>query len=165
MPYTRGAEHSRPAPAVRAEARRLVAQGAREITLLGQNVNAWHGAGPDGTEQGLGALIRQLSTIPELRRIRYTTSHPRDMDDDLIAAHADVPALMPFLHLPVQSWLGPRAGGDEPAPHRRSGLYLRTNRATARRRAPTSRSPPTSSSATPARPRRISGRPSTWSKR
>jgi tRNA-2-methylthio-N6-dimethylallyladenosine synthase len=103
VPYTRGAEQSRPAAAVLAEARRLVAQGAREITLLGQNVNAWHGAGPDGTALGLGALIRVLAATPELRRIRYTTSHPRDMDDDLIAAHAEVPALMPFLHLPVQS--------------------------------------------------------------
>ncbi len=103
VPYTRGTEHSRPTAAVLAEARRLVAQGTREITLLGQNVNAWHGAGPDGTELGLGALIRALADIPELKRIRYTTSHPRDMDDDLIAAHAEVPALMPFLHLPVQS--------------------------------------------------------------
>jgi len=103
VPYTRGAEQSRPAAAVLAEARRLVAQGTQEITLLGQNVNAWHGAGPDGTEQGLGALIRALAAIPELKRIRYTTSHPRDMDDDLIAAHAEVPELMPFLHLPVQS--------------------------------------------------------------
>jgi tRNA-2-methylthio-N6-dimethylallyladenosine synthase len=103
VPYTRGAEQSRPAAAVLAEARRLVAQGTREVSLLGQNVNAWHGVGPDGTEQGLGALIRTLAAIPELKRIRYTTSHPRDMDDDLIAAHAEVPALMPFLHLPVQS--------------------------------------------------------------
>ncbi len=103
VPYTRGAEVSRPAAAVLAEARRMVALGTREITLLGQNVNAWHGAGPDGTEKGLGALIRELAAIPELKRIRYTTSHPRDMDNDLIAAHADVPALMPFLHLPVQS--------------------------------------------------------------
>jgi tRNA-2-methylthio-N6-dimethylallyladenosine synthase len=103
VPYTRGAEASRPASAVLGEARRLVAGGAREITLLGQNVNAWHGAGPDGREWGLGQLIRALADVPGLLRIRYTTSHSRDMDADLIAAHAEVPALMPFLHLPVQS--------------------------------------------------------------
>ncbi len=103
VPYTRGAEASRPAGAVIAEARRLVAAGAREITLLGQNVNAWHGEAPDGGTWGLGRLIRALADIPGLARIRYTTSHPRDMDDDLIDAHGQVPALMPFLHLPVQS--------------------------------------------------------------
>jgi tRNA-2-methylthio-N6-dimethylallyladenosine synthase len=151
VPYTRGAEASRPAGAVIAEARRLVAAGAREITLLGQNVNAWHGLAPtggaghglaptggaghglaptggaghasplggaehgavpggnwqgeapDGGTWSLGRLIRELADIPGLIRLRYTTSHPRDMDDDLIAAHRDVPALMPFLHLPVQS--------------------------------------------------------------
>ena len=102
VPYTRGAEASRPAAAVLAEARRLVAQGAREITLLGQNVNAWHGDAPGGAWT-LGRLARELADIPGLLRIRYTTSHPRDMDDELIAAHRDVPALMPFLHLPVQS--------------------------------------------------------------
>ncbi len=103
VPYTRGAEASRPAAAVLAEARHLVAQGAREITLLGQNVNAWHGAGPDARDWGFGRLVRALADIPDLLRIRYTTSHPRDMGDDLIGAHAAVPALMPFLHLPVQS--------------------------------------------------------------
>jgi tRNA-2-methylthio-N6-dimethylallyladenosine synthase len=103
VPYTRGAEQSRPAAAVLAEARRLVAQGAREITLLGQNVNAWHGAAPDGGSWGLGRLLRELAGLPGLLRLRYTTSHPRDMDDALIAAHRDVPMLMPFLHLPVQS--------------------------------------------------------------
>jgi tRNA-2-methylthio-N6-dimethylallyladenosine synthase len=103
VPYTRGAEASRPVAAVLAEARRLVAQGAREITLLGQNVNALRGAGPNGTTWGLGRLIRALAEIEGLRRIRYTTSHPRDVDDELIAAHRDVDALMPFLHLPVQS--------------------------------------------------------------
>jgi tRNA-2-methylthio-N6-dimethylallyladenosine synthase len=103
VPYTRGAEQSRPMAAVLAEARRLVDLGAREITLLGQNVNAWHGAGPDGEPSTLGRLIRMLAEIPGLERIRYTTSHPRDVDDDLIAAHRDVPQLMPFLHLPVQS--------------------------------------------------------------
>ncbi len=103
VPYTRGAEQNRPEAAVLAEARRLVAQGAREITLLGQNVNAWHGAGTDGTPASLGRLVRRLADIPDLWRIRYTTSHPRDMDDGLIAAHAEVQQLMPFLHLPVQS--------------------------------------------------------------
>jgi tRNA-2-methylthio-N6-dimethylallyladenosine synthase len=103
VPYTRGAEYSRPAVDVLAEARRLVALGAREVTLLGQNVNAYHGAGPDGRDWGLARLIAELAGIPGLLRIRYTTSHPRDMDDALIAAHRDIPALMPFLHLPVQS--------------------------------------------------------------
>jgi tRNA-2-methylthio-N6-dimethylallyladenosine synthase len=103
VPYTRGAEFSRPARAILAEARRLIASGAREITLLGQNVNAYHGAGPDGAEWGLGRLIRDLAALPGLARLRYTTSHPGDMKDELILAHRDVPALMPFLHLPVQS--------------------------------------------------------------
>ena len=103
VPYTRGAEFSRPVAAIVAEAERLVALGAREITLLGQNVNAWHGEGPDGRAWTLGRLARRLAEIEGLARIRYTTSHPRDMDDDLIAAHGDTPALMPFLHLPVQS--------------------------------------------------------------
>ncbi|WP_459695621.1 tRNA (N6-isopentenyl adenosine(37)-C2)-methylthiotransferase MiaB [Acidisoma sp. C75] len=103
VPYTRGAEASRPARSVIEEARRLIARGAREITLLGQNVNAYHGEGPDGRDWGLGRLIRALAELDGLARIRYTTSHPRDMGEDLIAAHAEVPALMPFLHLPVQS--------------------------------------------------------------
>ncbi len=103
VPYTRGMEASRPAAAILSEARRLVGQGTREITLLGQNVNAWHGDGPDGRPRTLGWLMRTLAEIPDLLRIRYTTSHPRDMDDDLIAAHADTPKVMPFLHLPVQS--------------------------------------------------------------
>jgi len=103
VPYTRGAELSRPVERVLAEARGLVARGVVEITLLGQNVNAYHGAGPDGREWGLGRLIRALAGIEGLARIRYTTSHPNDMDDDLIAAHAEVPALMPYLHLPVQA--------------------------------------------------------------
>lgn len=103
VPYTRGAEMSRPVAAILSEARRLVAQGSREITLLGQNVNAWHGVGADGEPATLGVLVRLLAKLPGLDRIRYTTSHPRDMDDDLIAAHGEVPELMPFLHLPVQS--------------------------------------------------------------
>jgi len=103
VPYTRGAEYSRPAVQVLDEARRLVRDGVREITLLGQNVNAYHGEGPGGRNWGLGELIRWLAELPGLARIRYTTSHPRDVDDDLVAAHREVPQLMPFLHLPVQS--------------------------------------------------------------
>jgi tRNA-2-methylthio-N6-dimethylallyladenosine synthase len=103
VPYTRGAEYSRPAAGVLAEARRMVAGGAREITLLGQNVNAYHGEAPGGGSWGLGRLIRELAGIDGLDRIRYTTSHPRDVDDELIAAHRDVSALMPYLHLPVQA--------------------------------------------------------------
>jgi tRNA-2-methylthio-N6-dimethylallyladenosine synthase len=97
VPYTRGGEWSRSPETIEAEARDLAAQGVREVTLLGQNVNAYAGEG------GLAALVRRLAAIPGLDRIRYTTSHPRDMDDALIAAHADVDALMPYLHLPVQS--------------------------------------------------------------
>ncbi len=103
VPYTRGAEHSRPAAAVLAEARRLVESGTREITLLGQNVNAYHGEGPGGETWGLGRLLFALAEIDGLARLRYTTSHPRDMDDELIAAHRDLAVLMPYLHLPVQS--------------------------------------------------------------
>jgi tRNA-2-methylthio-N6-dimethylallyladenosine synthase len=103
VPYTRGAEYSRPMAEVVAEARRLVAAGAREITLLGQNVNAYRGRAADGHSRGLGALVRHLAEIEGIDRIRYTTSHPCDVDDELVAAHRDVPQLMPFLHLPVQS--------------------------------------------------------------
>ncbi len=103
VPYTRGAEASRPADAIVAEATRLAGEGVRELTLLGQNVNAWHGEGEDGNASGLGALLFRLAEIPGIDRLRYTTSHPRDMDDALIAAHRDLPALMPYLHLPVQS--------------------------------------------------------------
>jgi tRNA-2-methylthio-N6-dimethylallyladenosine synthase len=103
VPYTRGAENSRPAAQILDEARQVIAQGTREITLLGQNVNAYHGEGPDGSTWGLGRLIRMLAELPGLDRIRYTTSHPRDVDEELVAVHRDVPQLMPFLHLPVQS--------------------------------------------------------------
>ena len=103
VPYTRGAEYSRPAKDILAEARRLVAGGARELTLLGQNVNAYHGESPDGGTWSLGRLARALAEEPGLERIRYTTSHPRDVDAELIAAHGELPQLMPFLHLPVQS--------------------------------------------------------------
>ena len=102
VPYTRGAEDSRPAAAVEAEARRLVAAGAREVVLLGQNVNAYHGAAEAG-ETDLAGLIGRLARIEGLERLRYTTSHPRDMTDALICAHGAEPKLMPFLHLPVQS--------------------------------------------------------------
>jgi len=103
VPYTRGAEVSRPAARILAEARDLVRRGVREITLLGQNVNGWHGEDGQGRAMGLGQLVRALAGIEGLERIRYTTSHPNDMTDELIAAHAEVPQLMPYLHLPVQS--------------------------------------------------------------
>ena len=104
VPYTRGAEFSRPASQILEEARRLIAGGTVEITLLGQNVNAWHGYDDkSGNSAGLGRLIRELAGLDGLKRLRYTTSHPLDMDDDLINAHRDVEALMPYLHLPVQS--------------------------------------------------------------
>ncbi len=103
VPYTRGAEFSRPVGQVLTEARQLVAQGAVEITLLGQNVNAYHGTDADGAELGLGGLIRRLAEIDGIARLRYTTSYPAEVDDALIAAHRDVPELMPYLHLPVQS--------------------------------------------------------------
>ena len=105
VPYTRGAEVSRPVDAVLAEARDLVERGVREITLLGQNVNAYHGLGPNGSNSdwGLAQLIWALNDIDGLERIRFTTSHPNDMGDDLIAAHGECAKLMPYLHLPVQS--------------------------------------------------------------
>jgi tRNA-2-methylthio-N6-dimethylallyladenosine synthase len=103
VPYTRGAEVSRPVAKIVAEAERLADAGVREITLLGQNVNAYHGEGADGRASTLGRLMHRLADIPGIVRLRYSTSHPRDMDDDLIAAHRELPALMPQLHLPVQS--------------------------------------------------------------
>ena len=103
VPYTRGAEVSRPVSQVIAEARGLVEAGVKEITLLGQNVNAYHGVDGVGRSVGLGELSYLLAEIPGLERLRYTTSHPRDMDDALIAAHRDLDILMPYLHLPVQS--------------------------------------------------------------
>jgi tRNA-2-methylthio-N6-dimethylallyladenosine synthase len=103
VPYTRGAEVSRGWNAILDEAKTLIDLGAREITLLGQNVNAWDGEDPKGRRQGLDGLIRALDRLPGLERIRYTTSHPNDMSEGLIAAHRDVGKLMPFLHLPVQS--------------------------------------------------------------
>jgi tRNA-2-methylthio-N6-dimethylallyladenosine synthase len=103
VPYTRGAEASRPAAGILAEAKRMVALGTREIALLGQNVNAYHGEGLDGATWSLARLLAALAEIPGLRRLRYTTSHPSDMTEELMLAHRDNPALMPFLHLPVQS--------------------------------------------------------------
>ncbi len=103
VPYTRGAEWSRPVAAVLAEARSLADRGVREVTLLGQNVNAYDGEGPNGKPFTLAKLAYALAEIPGLDRIRYTTSHPNDMSDELIAAHGDLDALMPYLHLPVQA--------------------------------------------------------------
>lgn len=103
VPYTRGAEFSRSASTILEEAKTLISKGAVEITLLGQNVNAYHGEAPDGSEWSLARLIYALAELDGLKRIRYTTSHPRDMDDELIRAHGEVEALMPYLHLPVQA--------------------------------------------------------------
>jgi tRNA-2-methylthio-N6-dimethylallyladenosine synthase len=103
VPYTRGAEVSRPVAKILAEVERLADAGVREITLIGQNVNAYHGEGPGGAAFTLGRLLQRLAEVPGIARLRYTTSHPRDVDDSLIAAHRDLPGLMPFLHLPVQS--------------------------------------------------------------
>ncbi len=103
VPYTRGAEASRPVAAILAEARRLLAGGAKELVLLGQNVNAYHGEGPDGRTWSLARLLAALAELDGVVRLRYTTSHPKDMSEDLIAAHGTIPALAPYLHLPVQS--------------------------------------------------------------
>jgi len=103
VPYTRGAEVSRSRQQIVDEARRLAENGVREITLLGQNVNAWHGSGPDGADWGLGELLFDLADVDGIERLRYTTSHPRDMDERLMEAHRDLPKLMPYLHLPVQA--------------------------------------------------------------
>jgi tRNA-2-methylthio-N6-dimethylallyladenosine synthase len=103
VPYTRGAEVSRPVADIVTEAERLADAGVREITVIGQNVNAYHGADFDGSPANLAKLLRRLARVPSIARLRYTTSHPRDVDDDLIAAHAELPELMPFVHLPVQS--------------------------------------------------------------
>ncbi|MGB0784709.1 MAG: tRNA (N6-isopentenyl adenosine(37)-C2)-methylthiotransferase MiaB [Alphaproteobacteria bacterium] len=103
VPYTRGAEMSRPVASILDECKSLAAQGVREITLLGQNVNAYHGLGPNDVEWGLGRILSELSLIPGIERLRFTTSHPRDMDDELIEAISSVPEVMPYLHLPVQA--------------------------------------------------------------
>src|SRR5947208_3293748 len=101
VPYTRGTEVSRPVEKIVAEVSRLADAGVREITLIGQNVNAYHGTGPDGRPWRLGALLHRIAEVPGIARLRYTTSHPCDVEDSLIAAHRDLPALMPHLHLPV----------------------------------------------------------------
>ena len=103
VPYTRGAEVSRPVEAIIAEVRNLADAGVREVTLIGQNVNAYHGEGPDGRAWTLGRLLHRVAEVPGIARLRYTTSHPGDVDDDLIAVHRDLPQLAPQLHLPVQS--------------------------------------------------------------
>jgi tRNA-2-methylthio-N6-dimethylallyladenosine synthase len=103
VPYTRGAEVSRPVAKIIDDVMQLTDNGVREITLIGQNVNAYHGEGPDGRVWPLGRLLRRLAEIPGIARLRYSTSHPRDVDDSLISAHRDLPELMPFVHLPVQS--------------------------------------------------------------
>ncbi len=103
VPYTRGAEVSRPVAKIVDDVKRLADNGVREFTLIGQNVNAYHGEGPDGRSWPLGRLLEHLAGIEGVARLRYSTSHPRDVDDSLIAAHRDLPALMPFVHLPVQS--------------------------------------------------------------
>ncbi|GLK71935.1 tRNA (N6-isopentenyl adenosine(37)-C2)-methylthiotransferase MiaB [Ancylobacter dichloromethanicus] len=103
VPYTRGAEVSRPLPKILDEVSRLADGGVREVTLIGQNVNAYHGLDAAGRTANLTELVRAIAEVPGIARVRYTTSHPRDMDDELIAAHREIPALMPYLHLPVQS--------------------------------------------------------------
>src|SRR6201985_2095702 len=103
VPYTRGAEVSRPVDKIVEDVKRLADHGVRELTLIGQNVNAYHGEGPDGRAWPLGKLLHHLAGIPGIARLRYSTSHPRDVEDSLIEAHRDLPALMPFVHLPVQS--------------------------------------------------------------
>lgn len=123
VPYTRGVEYSRPVSEIIEEARRMVAGGSSELNLLGQNVNSYHGEDQNGKERNLAYLLRQLAEIEGLQRLRYTTSYPADVDDDLIACHHDLPQLMPYLHLPIQS------GSDKilKAMNRRhtSGDYLR----------------------------------------
>jgi len=103
VPYTRGAEVSRPVAKIVAEVERLADAGVREVSLIGQNVNAYHGEGPDGRAWTLGRLLHRIADVPGIARLRYTTSHPCDMEESLYAAHRDLPALMPYLHLPVQS--------------------------------------------------------------
>ena len=103
VPYTRGAEVSRPVMKIVAEVERLADAGVREVTLIGQNVNAYHGEGPDGRPWTLGRLLARIAEVPGIARLRYTTSHPWDMEASLVAAHRDLESLMPFLHLPVQS--------------------------------------------------------------
>ena len=163
VPYTRGAEISRPYKDLLTEAHKLVEAGAKEITLLGQNVSAWSGEDAKGRAVGLAGLIRDIAKTDGLARIRYTTSHPADMDDDLIAAHGEVEKLMPFLHLPVQ------AGSDRVLrAMNRIGVATRWKATSScstvsAPRGPIWRSAAISSSAFPARPRPSSPRRSAWS--
>src|SRR3954468_3502215 len=103
VPYTRGSEVSRPVAKIIEDVKRLAGNGVRELTLIGQNVNAYHGEGPDGKSWPLGRLLEHLAALPGIARLRYSTSHPGDVDDSLIAAHRDLYSVMPFVHLPVQS--------------------------------------------------------------
>ena len=157
VPYTRGAEYSRPVAAIIDEAKRLIENGAREIMLLGQNVNAFHGEGPDGKIWNLGRLLHRLAEIPGLKRLRYTTSHPRDMDDELINAHRDIPQLMPFLHLPVQS--GSDAMLEAMNRKHTADDYRRVDRQTAQGAARIWLSHPISLSVSPAKAMKISKPP------
>jgi tRNA-2-methylthio-N6-dimethylallyladenosine synthase len=156
VPYTRGEELSRPLDDVLAEIAGLAAQGVGEVTLLGQNVNAWRGAMADGGTADFAFLLECAHEIPGIERIRYTTSHPREMTQRLIEAYARLPKLVSHLHLPVQS------GSDRVLAAMKRGYTARNtspSSASCARPAPTSRCRPTSSSASPARPRRTSRRP------
>ena len=153
VPYTRGAEVSRPVEKIIEEVRNLAEAGVREVTLIGQNVNAYHGEDRNGRTWTLGQLLRRVAEIPGIARLRYTTSHPRDVDDDLIAVHRDLPQLAPQLHLPVQS------GSDRilGAMNRRHRAWIICAPSSGcAPRGPISHSPPISSSAFRPRPRRIS---------
>jgi tRNA-2-methylthio-N6-dimethylallyladenosine synthase len=107
VPYTRGTEVSRPVAKIIDDVKRLADNGVREITLIGQNVNAYHGEGIDGRSWTLGRLLHRLTEVPGIARLRYSTSHPNDVDETLITAHRDLPALMPFVHLPVPTGFWP----------------------------------------------------------
>ena len=162
VPYTRGAEFSRTPVEILAEVERLAANGTREITLLGQNVNAYHGTGPDGRAWTLARLLRRLAEVPSIERLRFTTSHPLDMDEELIALFGDEPKLMPYLHLPFQS------GSDRilKAMNRRhtADEYETGRSARCAPRGPTSRCPPTLLWAFPERPTPSSIRLWRWSR-
>ena len=153
VPYTRGAEVSRPVEKILAEVANLAAGGVREVTLIGQNVNAYHGE-DRGRAVTLGHLLRRVADIPGIARLRYTTSHPGDVDDDLIAVHRELPQLSAAASSAGAVRLGPHSRCDEPPPHPR-GVSARRSRGCARR-GPISRSPRISSSAFRARPRTIS---------
>ncbi len=159
-PIRAAREYSRPASQIVAEARRLADKGVREITLLGQNVNAYRGPGPDGEVWSLARLLRELAEIDGIARLRYTTSHPRDMGDDLIEAHGEIEKLMPYLHLPVQSGSDRDAGRDEPPAHAQMNISIWSSASAPR--VPISRCRRISSSASPARAMRISKRRSHW---